>query len=215
MGFAEALCISKGLTAIIGGGGKTSLLMTLARELSRSVILCTSTRIFPPEGIPTVEYVTGFVEDILCVGTPAEHGKLGRPSQSFEGLCRLADYVLVEADGSKHLPLKAHLDFEPVIPIESTQIITVVGVDCVGKKLEDATHRCDKACELLACNKEDVITEKMVAQLINTENLHDKVLINKCDSVKEKTTAELISGYIKTECVISSLLKGEWYVSSN
>lgn len=223
---SKLLKIKKGVTTVIGGGGKTTLLHTLATELKEkgTVIITTTTHILPStvfhnviDGTISLPLLSEQLSQYkcICLGKQTNNGKLCTTSHTFDDLCSVADYVLVEADGSKHLPLKAHLDFEPVIPIESTQIITVVGVDCVGKKLEDATHRCDKACELLACNKEDVITEKMVAELINTENLHDKVLINKCDSVKEKTTAELISGYIKTECVISSLLKGEWYVSSN
>ena len=44
--FTEALGIAPGITAIIGGGGKTSLMNRLAAELSAAgsrVIICTST----------------------------------------------------------------------------------------------------------------------------------------------------------------------------
>ena len=45
MTFAEALGIGPGVTALIGGGGKTSLMLTLAKELSSkgSIIICTTT----------------------------------------------------------------------------------------------------------------------------------------------------------------------------
>ena len=46
--FTEALGIVPGITAIIGGGGKTSLMNRLAAELSAAgsrVIICTSTHI--------------------------------------------------------------------------------------------------------------------------------------------------------------------------
>lgn len=223
---SDLLNIKKGVTAVIGGGGKTTLLNTLANELvsKGTVIITTTTHIMPNEVFHNVIDDTISLLHLskhlrehkcICLSSKSDNGKLCTTSHTFDDLCSIADYILVEADGSKHLPLKAHLDFEPVLPYESTQVIAVVGVDAVGKKLEDVTHRCDKACELLTCNKEDVITEKMVATLLNTENLHDKVVLNKCDTDILKNTAELISGYIKTECVISSLLKGEWYVSSN
>lgn len=223
---SDLLKIQKGVTSIIGGGGKTTLIHTLANELSEkgTVIITTTTHIMPStaflnvtDNIVSLSHLSELLQkhSCICLGKPCDNGKLCKTSHTFDDLCKIADFVLVEADGSKGLPLKAHLDFEPVIPVSSTQVIAVVGVDCIGKKLENVAHRADKTCELLACKREDVINEKMVASLLNTENLHNKVLLNKCDSDKEKKIAEIISKYIKTECVISSLHKGEWYVSSN
>ena len=52
--FSEALQVRPGLTAIIGGGGKTTLLYRLARELEGrgSVIVTTSPHIFKPTDLP-------------------------------------------------------------------------------------------------------------------------------------------------------------------
>lgn len=223
---SNLLEIQKGVTAIIGGGGKTTLIHNLASELKNkgTVIITTTTHIYPSDTFYNVLDDTINLTNIgellhqhtcICLGKPADNGKLCTTSHTFDDLCSVADYILVEADGSKGLPLKVHLDFEPVIPANSTQVVAVVGVDAVGGILENVTHRAQKACELLSCKKEDILTEKMVAMLLNIENFHSKVLINKCDSKNEKSTAEIISGYINTECVISSLHKGEWYVSSN
>ena len=41
------LGVEKGVTAVIGSGGKTGLLAKLCQELPGTVILCTSTRIYP------------------------------------------------------------------------------------------------------------------------------------------------------------------------
>lgn len=223
---SDLLKIQKGVTSIIGGGGKTTLIHTLANELKNkgTVIITTTTHIMPSAifyNVTDDSKCLSHLSELLCqhkcicLGKLTDNGKLCTTQHTFSDLCKIADYVLVEADGSKGLPLKAHLDFEPVIPVLSTQVITVVGVDCVREKLEDVTHRAEKACEILACKKEDIITEKMVATLLIAEKFHSKVLLNKCDSENERITAETISGYIKTECVISSLHKGEWYVSSN
>ena len=48
MELAELLGIKPGVTALIGGGGKTTAMYRLARELRGTVICCTSARILPP-----------------------------------------------------------------------------------------------------------------------------------------------------------------------
>ena len=52
----EVLNIKKGLTSIIGSGGKTSLIYALAEELpaKSKVIICTSTKMYKPDNIPFV-----------------------------------------------------------------------------------------------------------------------------------------------------------------
>ena len=47
MNFFELLNISPGVTAVIGSGGKTSLLRRLAAEAPGTVLLCTTTHIRP------------------------------------------------------------------------------------------------------------------------------------------------------------------------
>ena len=122
MKICEQLHIVKGITAVIGSGGKTTLLRILAEELSGTVILTTSTHILPFAGIPLL--ATDDIEQVrralalhrvICMGTPAAEGKLTASALPFSVLADAADYVIVEADGSKRLPLKAHASHEPVI----------------------------------------------------------------------------------------------------
>ena len=52
---ASALKIEPGITAIIGSGGKSTLLRALGLELMRAggrVLLCTTTHMFPVAGVP-------------------------------------------------------------------------------------------------------------------------------------------------------------------
>ena len=52
---ASALRIEPGITAIIGSGGKSTLLKTLGLELMRAggrVLLCTTTHMLPVAGVP-------------------------------------------------------------------------------------------------------------------------------------------------------------------
>ncbi len=203
MGFAKALNLEKGLTAIIGSGGKTSLMLRLAQELSdRRVIVTTSTHIFPPEDIPVVTEVTGDFS-VICVGTPCENGKLTAPKQSFAELCALADYVLVEADGSKHLPLKAHLDHEPVIP-KGAKVICVVGASGLDRPIGEAVHRHER---FFALTGSKIATPEAVAQALLKEELAPTVLINQADT--NEAAARQLAMRLPQKTVLSNLEKGE------
>jgi probable selenium-dependent hydroxylase accessory protein YqeC len=53
----------------------------------------------------------------------------------------VSDYVLVEADGSKGLPLKAHGSHEPVVPEDTDHLIWVVGASGFGRPAGEVLHR--------------------------------------------------------------------------
>ena len=81
MNFFELLNISPGVTAVIGSGGKTSLLRRLAAEAPGTVLLCTTTHIRPFAEYPLLTDAAAetilqalTLERILCVGTPCENG---------------------------------------------------------------------------------------------------------------------------------------------
>ena len=95
MQIAPLLNIGRGVTALIGGGGKTTLLYTLTEELRKkgTVLLCTSTHIMRPTQYEVLERA-GEAEisaalsahGAVCVGEPSAEGKLGPPSLSFDAL---------------------------------------------------------------------------------------------------------------------------------
>ncbi|GAB4112066.1 MAG: selenium cofactor biosynthesis protein YqeC [Candidatus Caldatribacteriota bacterium] len=49
----------------------------------------------------------------------------------------MAEYFLVEADGAAGRPIKAPAPHEPVIPLSTTHLIGVIGIDAVGLSLEE------------------------------------------------------------------------------
>ena len=118
MELAGLLKIRSGITAVIGGGGKTTLLRTLGRNWRQGgncVLLCTTTKIFPLSGLPCACAAAELEQlrqehRLLWPGTPVPDT---RPRTSWS---RRFDYVLVEADGAAHHPLKAHAPHEPVVP---------------------------------------------------------------------------------------------------
>lgn len=121
--FSQMFGLKPGVVSVIGSGGKTTLLSTLARELPGPVILCTTTHIFPFSEYPLISGEDAGAlkaaltrSRVVCLGQPGKDGKLTAPALPFSLLLELAPWVLVEADGSKHLPLKAHASYEPVVP---------------------------------------------------------------------------------------------------
>ena len=132
--FSQMFDLKPGVVSVIGSGGKTTLLSTLARELPGPVILCTTTHMFPFSEYPLISGDDAGALNaalarsrVVCLGQPGKDGKLTAPALSFSLLRELASWVLVEADGSKRLPLKAHASYEPVIPPESSHTILVAG----------------------------------------------------------------------------------------
>ena len=135
MELAKLLDIHPGVTAVIGGGGKTTLLRTLGEELAEEsrVLLCTTTKIFPFHDLPcamTAEELNSLRRELrlMCAGTPVPGTeKLTAPPVPMAELAAWFDYVLVEADGSAQRRFKAHASRGPVIPAEASQVICVVG----------------------------------------------------------------------------------------
>lgn len=204
MQIAPLLEIGRGVTALIGGGGKTTLLYTLAEELRKKggVILCTSTHIRVPEQYPLVTGGAAALREALdaygavCAGTPADHGKLTAPCVPFEELARLADYVLTEADGARGLPLKRHASHEPVIPANAARVVLVVGADAFGKPLREVCHRAEET---------ETATPEWMARHIAAEGFGDRVYVNKVESAEDYAAAQELARRLSCPVVAGSL----------
>lgn len=175
MSLKDALQIPRGLTSIIGGGGKSTLLLRLGQELAKEarVALCTSTRMLAPPGVPLVSELGEAKrvleeEQLICFGAPAEEGKLGQGA-SAGALISLCEYVICEADGSKRLPLKAHAPYEPVILPETKRLIYVVGLDGIGQSIAQAAHRPALYAQLLGEEEKHVVLPADVIRAVLAE----------------------------------------------
>ena len=208
--------IRHGLTAIIGGGGKTTLLYALAKECSMDarVIVCTTTHILKPSHLPCVlsggeaEIQAALEEaNCVCVGTNSVEGKFGAPAIAFERLLRLADYIFVEADGSKHLPLKAHAGHEPVVPKEANQTILVLGVSGLGRPIGEVAHRPALYAEKLGVPEDAIVTPELAARLLEREALHTRVLVNQVETEHELALARKLAGYLHCPVAAGALQK--------
>ena len=183
-GFCAFFNIRRGITALIGGGGKTSTLYALADFLRSqgSVLVCTSTHILCPAQYPYRERIDAPLKPGEVVSTGTFDGqKLAAPQQSFEQLAALADYVLVEADGSGQLPLKAHAPHEPVIPDRAQTVLAVVGIDGLNRPIREAAHRPERFAAICGCTAEDPATSERIAAVLQSYPRVDGVILNKAD----------------------------------
>lgn len=208
------------MTAIIGGGGKSTLLRFLAGELSEHarVIVATSTKMYVPDWCPVL--LDAALDDVeaalagaslVCVGSLHEPtGKLDAPHLEFCNLANLADYVLVEADGAKMLPLKAHAQHEPVIPACAEHVICVVGIDGVGAPVSQACHRPELYAQRAGVSVDDAVTPEAVTAVLNAEGLHDTVLINKVETATDWKLAERIAALLTKPVIAGSLWRNEF-----
>ena len=216
--------IPAGVTSVIGSGGKTSFLRYFAEKLNGSVILTTSTHMFPFPDLPLVKSSTGdtgsgLIRDglrgavsqnrIACLGAPLPSGKLAAPCGiTFEELEELADYVLIEADGSKGRPLKAHRSFEPVIPPCSRLTVCLIGASGIGRLPSEACHCPELFLSLSGGDPEETVRADQIARVINKENLADCCFVNQIDTLPDSHAAVQLCELIRVNAYAGSLKQG-------
>ena len=229
----DILGISPGITAVIGSGGKTTLIGKLAEEISSEmrkfsdrnnigaggnnnvendndvntsaatekttgniigtpgIIICTTTHIMRPDNMPVLApeiYGRGGEEPAIahaletflrenagrpvCVGFPDPDNPAKLVSFPIETIKQAAGenaYILVEADGAKHLPLKAHNENEPVIPGNSTKVILVIGAEGFGRPIAEAVHRPEIFAKLAGVDADAIVTPEIFAKVFKAE----------------------------------------------
>jgi len=196
MTLKEALDIKPGeVVSLVGGGGKTTLMFALARELasgSDCVVTTTTTKILEPSPSETPLLLLETDEEelmrllldnmdkhrhITLATEKLASGKLN--GISSELVVKLADlnmapYIIVEADGAAHKSLKAPNPTEPVIPHNTSLVIAMVGIDAVGCRLtEEVVFRPEIVSKLLGLPLGEVISAESIAFLIT----HDQGII--------------------------------------
>ncbi|HEA66337.1 MAG TPA: putative selenium-dependent hydroxylase accessory protein YqeC [Desulfobacterales bacterium] len=155
----EALALNRrGVVSFSGAGGKTSLMFRLARELSKEggpVLTTTTTKIrMPtPDQSPGVIYSVSSEELLskarnifqihrhFSAGAQISSNKkvLGFPPDFVDELwySGMFRWILVEADGAAGRSIKVPGPDEPVIPACSNIVIGVLGLDAIGKPLDN------------------------------------------------------------------------------
>ena len=162
------------IIAVVGSGGKTTLMKKLASQYlseGKTVFVTTTTHMF----IEADTLLTDDADTIIhrlkesgyAMAGIAEGEKIKSLSKrTYEAVCSFADVVLVEADGSKHMPLKFPNACEPVIPDNTDRIIVVWGSHGLYKPAREVCHRLELVMKCLRIDEETVIGVEHVRKLI-------------------------------------------------
>lgn len=184
------------VVSVVGGGGKTSFIFTLAREAAArggSVLVTTTTAMFNPECFTPGTAVSDGRFDRLFTGPAAElpgpvpgHVLVAAPALVAEGKKltgyspedlapvldrRDIDLVLIEADGARMRPIKAPADHEPVVPTQTTLLAGCIGLDCLDHPLDERiAHRPELLAALAGLTPGDPITDQTLLRLAASNN---------------------------------------------
>lgn len=180
--------------ALVGGGGKTTLMFALAEELKqagqRLVTSCT-TKLWHREAcsansvfftekdsawrakIGEVFKAGGYVflaRDLL------QTGKVQGISPSLaDAVYRdiAIDYLILEADGAAGHPVKAPSEHEPVIPLTATKVIAMLGLEVLGRRLgPEIAFRINLVSKLTGVSPGEILAPSALARLfLNPEGL--------------------------------------------
>jgi probable selenium-dependent hydroxylase accessory protein YqeC len=222
--------------ALVGGGGKTTAMFRLAREMvdrGGRAITTTTTRIFGAQIAlaPTHVRASDATADrvaaalavhghVLVIG-PTEAGSGKAEGLSLDLFRRLRawfpDACLVnEADGSRMRPFKAPADYEPVIPTDTTLVVPVVGADVLGAPLDaDHVHRPELVGALSGVPIGTPITPAIVARVLAHPEGGRKgvppgarvvVLINKVEALPDRAPARETAECLLREPAIRSVV---------
>jgi len=217
------------VVAFVGGGGKSSALARLADEIVAAgcrIITTTTTHIsaaqmqrepihivVPRAELPLDELDAALDKYGRCllIGAVLEHNVRGLAATLVDQLVTHAQRlqvgaILIEADGSRGLSLKAPAAHEPVIPITTTLLVPVMGLDALGAPIDEAhVHRLEQVRSLLALGPDDGqarLTPQLAARLLVHRQGGAKdlpagarlmPLLNKAEGVTQRAGARLIA----------------------
>ena len=174
----------------VGGGGKTTLILKLAREYSSTlpVIYTTTVRIHPPHPEKGLVQVAcddpnlhrtllerslhsglDWVRILVATRPSIAPGLLGGVAPDFARKLDRADFPLIlnEADGARSMSLKMPRDGEPVLMEEGEYLIPVIGLDCLNKPLGPETlFRWETAFERYSLEQGQILTPELAASLL-------------------------------------------------
>lgn len=222
----DCLNLKKGVVSVIGSGGKTSLLQLLARQLpAEKILLSTTTKMgYPLKNSYDQFYQRDFSQlgqapGVTIAGVVSEHDGRKKITQPLDAAFRdhfpCFDYVFLEADGSKQLPLKGWADFEPVILPETTTTIGIIPLSVLGHMIGPTTvHRLPLFSNLTGATTGDVITPVILqtvieaaAGLFQKAQGHKILLLNQVETTSAWLAAQTLAQQVD-KSVVDQIVAG-------
>ena len=157
----------KAFISLVGAGGKSTLFSRLADELAhknKRMILTTTTKMFSWQLVPFIKkgrLIGDHNEETIreCIekyfSLERKRGRLAVIGEKMEDKGEekvsgpppewldkwweesLVDFILIESDGASGRPVKAPAPHEPVIPLSTTDLVGVIGIDALGLSLQE------------------------------------------------------------------------------
>jgi len=178
---SDALSVTKGdIITLTGAGGKTACLFRLGEEQQMGKVLLTTTTSMNYPGKGRVEAVYSEMD----VGIPQLVPENGRtflygkrrpgdkcgpvPAEKIRAVSMGYDVTVIEADGSRRLPLKGYLASEPCIPDFASLNIGVASVGGIGKMADESwILRWGEFQQMVGIRSAEVINEQHIAKWIS------------------------------------------------
>ena len=220
----EGACV-----ALIGGGGKTALLHKIADELSQkfpSVLQTSITKtafnkhdnplIF--SNVDQIKFVKR--NPLFLIGEKIDDNKLkGITASELDQIRRFFNVTIFECDGARNKPLKAHTEYDPVVPKSATHVIIIIGADVVNTKISDGlVHRPELFCrkwnvalgtrldidfivEIVSTKRgyhEKIKHDDEISYFVNKADEHPESAIELAKALYETTNKPVFYGSVKT-----------------
>lgn len=177
------------IVALVGGGGKTTLMAAMADHAvaageivirTTTTKLAADTTIFDTEdpvfwdgrkaSLPSIQTRLSRKRSLTLVrGQDITSGKLlGFAPETVDLLAvsNLADRIFVEADGARGKSIKAPAEFEPVIPRLTDLVIGILGADALGMPMDEKhVFRPERLAEISKGKPGQILDERIFACL--------------------------------------------------
>lgn len=203
------------IISIIGSGGKTTRMKELLsqyREEDKTVLMTTTTHMLIEEDTLVDPAYQDIKEAINKNGYAFagrrfdDHKIMSLDPQLLDQLKKEVDVVLIEADGSRGLPLKVCADYEPVVDPDSDKIILITSMKGLGHKVKDAVHR----YELMHLEPDRIVDVALIQLLVRNylKKFPQAIIeVKQAEGIYQRAAASLIE---HNEDV--SLIKEEWFM---
>ena len=181
MRLSEYWNLRPGVIAVIGSGGKTTLLRTLGEELAAKhrVVLCTTTKILPFPGVPLARTAAELEalgpRRLICAGTP--------------------------------LPGTGKLT---VIPLEAARVLHVIGASGFGRPIARAAHRPERYARLAGTAETAKASPETEAPVLLAEDLGGALFLNQAETPESLAQARALARLMNRPVLAGSLWKGEY-----
>lgn len=172
----------KSVITVTGSGGKTTMISQLADQLlaaGKRIVIMTTTQIYLPEANNAITILSGIVlvqlklryQGIVYAGKSIDsNNKLQGFSNEEISLIHKnpnIDFLIIEGDGSKKLPIKGYAFYEPVVPDTTDILISIIGLNALGKVVsEESVHRIDKFEKITGKTSGSTIEKQDIVKLI-------------------------------------------------